>query len=66
MFLAETVLDYLVTRAGYMLLGVASGVIVVMILNTIRKNKRRVDDIESRLETLEAGSVASSSASPSD
>lgn len=61
MFLAETVWDYAVTRAGYMLVGATSGAIVVVILNAIKKNNRRVDDIESRLELLETGSEASSS-----
>ena len=59
MFLAETVWDYAVTRAGYMLIGATSGAIVVVILNAIKKNNRRVDGIENRLELLEAGPEAS-------
>jgi len=66
MFLAETVWDYAVTRAGYMLIGATSGAIVVVILNAIKKNNRRVDDIESRLELLETGPEASSSVSLGD
>ena len=59
MFLAETVWDYAVTRAGYMVIGATSGAIVVVILNAIKKTNRRVDDMESRLELLEAGPEAS-------
>ncbi|HCK53024.1 MAG TPA: hypothetical protein DIC23_07390 [Planctomycetaceae bacterium] len=59
MFLAETVWDYAVTRAGYMVIGATSGAIVVVILNAIKKNNRRVDGIENRLELLEAGPEAS-------
>jgi len=66
MFLAETVWDYAVTRAGYMLIGATSGAIVVVILNAIKKNNRRVDGIESRLELLEAGPEASPPVSSGD
>ena len=59
MFLAETVWDYVVIRAGYMLIGAITGAIVVVILNAIKKNNRWVDDIESRLELFEAGPEAS-------
>ena len=61
--MAETVWDYAVTRAGYMLVGATSGAIVVVILNAIKKSNRRVDDMESRLELLEASPEASPEAS---
>jgi len=59
MFLAETVWDYVVTRAAYMLIGATTGAIAVVILNSIKKTNRRVDDMESRLELLEVGPEAS-------
>ena len=64
MLLAETMFDYIVTRAGYMLLGTFAGVLTVMFLKAIRKNERRINGLESRLETLEGGSVANPLDSP--
>ncbi len=66
MFLAETVWDYVVTRAAYMLIGATTGAIAVVILNSIKKTNRRVDDMESRLELLEVGPEASPSVSLGD